>query len=193
MKRARKIELPDDGVVPYKEYLKIKEHVRNSIIFYAVNLSKNSAEIKDAMSRKGIPVGTVLTVSKMDDSTEVHDVASEEIEALLEAGVIDDEYLCTSKAQSLSRRGLSAQSVKNKLRMKKFDPELIEKTVSEIYDEELENDSALKAASKIMRSSLFKKKSTDYEKRSVLYSKMRSLGFDSDTIQSVVREVLGSE
>lgn len=189
MKSAKKIILPEEPM-SFKDYMKIKNHIRNSIVFYAVNLRSPKKKIVDAMARKGLPVGRSVDVIKTDGSVEAHDISSEELEALTECGVVDDESLCVSKAHRLFRRKVSRRKAENSLYRSGFTKEVYTPILDSIYSSEAESDSAYDVTCKNMRMSSFSKLNTEFEKRNFLVSKLLSLGFNFSIAKSAVDRAL---
>lgn len=158
MKKALKVEIPDDRALTSEEYEKLKSHAYNSATWYATNYSKTSGQIKQKLYDKGYPRDELEVEDRNKEKFWVN-IVDETVERLIELSFINDESYVNSAFSSGLRSGKSVSSIKTKLFQAGISQEMMDDALYEVekLDEDFENDALDKTASKLLLSRAYTK------------------------------------
>lgn len=182
MKKARKVEIPDDRALTVGELEDLKSHAWNSSIWYASNYIKTTGQIKQKLYDKGYPRDEVEVIND-DGSTTWVNIVEETVERLVEYSYVDDAAYVSSALRSGIRSGKSLSSLKTKLFQAGIDKNLIEEGIAEISeeDESFEDEALHKTASKLITSRTYLKLEHS-DRRNKLVKTLLTKGFQLSAV-----------
>lgn len=182
MKKARKVEVPE--VLTEKEFMKLQEHLRNSVMWYIANSQKSEKELRQKMYDKGYPVEDVELVTN-DGRKESRNFVDEEIAWLELTGFLDDKDLAERIAIRTVRSGKGLQAASQKLFQKGFKKEDIDAAISAVEEYDLSN-SLEKAGAQAERSPSFKKATNIWGRKRAIRQRLTAKGFSSSDIATYI-------
>lgn len=184
--RQRKtVEIPQDRPLKEKEYQRIKKYAYNTTLWYAQRYPSGKSKLIDRLIRKGYPVDGVMVES--EDGEEVNkDVIAEVIQSLQSDNdeLMNEHNIAENVISSYLRSGKNVKNAWFKCMQKGVSRTVFDEVVEKYVTQEDINDALDIAGRKILRSSTYKKKEKEFEKRNTFLKSMMTKGFDfSDASQ----------
>lgn len=184
MRKAKKVEIPENHTVKQEEYTKLYKHAKTSALWYVTNYNKNSQQIKQKLYDKGYPK-TPLKIIKKDQTTTQENIVEKIIEYLEKYGYINDEDYVKNTLDNQLRTGKSITQAKTKLFQsglnKEFYEPIIEKEIKQQNTTYNETESLDKAANKITNKTSFKKLNS-FKAQQKLVQNLATKGFPFEQI-----------
>lgn len=184
MKKPRIVTIPEDNKLTQAEYKDLSEHARKSALFYATSRGRSAGEIREKLIAKGYVDNDVFIVNK-DDRNEVigsSDIISETIEHLEDCLLLDDEELAQNISDNYQNKGKGEREIKRRMRDRKIDQSLIDKTLESITEED--NLEAVTYAAELYTSkSSYTREENPYKQKQKLFAHLSRRGFDTGTIK----------
>lgn len=177
------VTVPENRRLTEAEYIDLYDHARKSAVFYATSRGRSSGEIHEKLISKGYVDGSVSIVDKEDPETVLYDsnIIDETIDHLEDCLLLDDEELAENISQSYQERGKGKQEIMRRLRDRKIDDTLIEKTIETITEED-NLDSLIYAAELYTSKSNYTQEENPYKRKQKLFAHLSRRGFDIGTI-----------
>lgn len=187
MKRARQVEVPDDGSLSLKDARELADHAVSSAIWYAGRSSRSAQQIREKLYLKGYPKYPVEATAK-DGSVEEFDFVEAAVDRLVELSFIDDEALARAVAAEKLRLGKGIRRVQDDLRVRGIPASIIEDVLSEVEDSAME-EALEKAVRQAVNSSSFTRITDPRKRKEKLARSLASKGFSFSDINSVLEEL----
>ena len=158
MKQAKKVEIPTDRPLTFKEYEKLSKHAINSARWNIQNYSRNSWQVADKLRNKGYLKEDVTYIDS-DGQICQSNIIDETLSKLVEEGTLDDDKLAKDYVESNSLSGKSLSSVRTKMMQRLYPRDLIDKTIEKFEEEneDSEQESFDYAAERLNRNSSFRR------------------------------------
>lgn len=187
MKKARQVEIPEDGNLTLKDAYELQEHAVNSAIWYAGRSSKSTQQIRDKLYLKGFPRETVHAVAK-DGSVHAFDFVEAAVDRLVELSFLDDEALARGLTSEKLRLGKGLQKIRNDLRVRGIPSSIIEEVLDDVEDSD-QNEALEKAVRQVMNTSAFSRIADPRKRQEKLGRSLASKGFAFSDIIRVLEEL----
>lgn len=189
--RAKTLHLDIGKPIPQAEYDNALEHLINSGTWFAFNTFRSTTEVLDKFLEKGAPDDYVEVVDRTGNVS-YRNLPKDAIDYLTENGILDD----WDSVQGAIFRQVSAGKGEFKIReylyRHKFDKDLIERGIREIYHDVLEEEIERKMTTffhvSIEDSNRFKNAESEAEKREVLYSRFSARGYSGKEIKNWIED-----
>lgn len=183
MKKAKVVDVPLDRPLTTQEHGALASHAHSSALWYAMQMGKNTFQIREKLWAKGYPRDPVQ-VQVSGGELEPHDLVEECIAELVESAVVDDLDLATSLAESLLRQGRGTGAIRTKLFQRGFPRDMAEVALGEALghgEDDAEAEALALAGERLLRSPSLHR--LDSQKaRQKLVRTLASRGFPLDAV-----------
>lgn len=180
MRKARTVEIPD---APMKkgQYEKLLKHGVNSTVWYAQNYPCGEKKLRERLQKKGYREGVVEVIQ--DDGEVIQRYLIDNIIDQVRdksSMLLDEESIAESMIDSIIRSGKNAQAAWTRCSKRGISREVFDKVVAERFTQDDVDEAMERAAEKIFRSSTYRKKEQNFDKRSYFMKSMMTKGFSLD-------------
>lgn len=186
MKKAKRVEIPEDRPLTTEEFVKLRDHIRNSATWYALERGLNRGTIRNKLKLKGFSDDDVPYFSSSGE-TVWYNFIDTILDELEELEMINE----TDFAERLANRQIARGYGINRVRQELFAnhvPEDVANGVLQDKEEESGLDSALvKALDRAKLNYAYKKNAgNDFAQEQYLRKTLMQRGFGWDDITRVM-------
>lgn len=129
-KKARQVDVPD-RVLTYEEFTALWDHAVSSATWQAEKYLRSAGDILDRLHRKGYPNEPVEYYSRDKSDILSCDIANEVVSHLVEKGIVDEKEFASDKILSMIYSGKSVNHIRQKMRQKRFEDDIIEECIND--------------------------------------------------------------
>lgn len=190
MRKAKQVEVPSEGPLPWDTYKELRDHAYNSASYYLTNYGKHSAQVRSKLYEKGYPreesevltpKGTVVTRHLVRDA----------LAKLAEEGLVDDDHVIEATIERKLAGGMGFRKIGPELSKAGIPREEYEPFLERYQKSQELSQSLERAYRNALNSFSYKKAATPWERRQKLTQALLRRGFSSDDIAHLTSQEEG--
>lgn len=182
----RKIELDPSTPISKKKYERIVKHGYHSLVWYAERYPSGHGKLKERLIRKGFPKEKITVIIPEDhidgveSKTEEHDLIADTIDMLSEhrPDLADEKIVAETIIRSHLSSGKGINSAWSSFMKKGVSRDVYEEILEQYKDSRDSDDALDRAGERILSSSSYNKKTTEFERKTVFAKAMMRKGFN---------------